>query len=221
MKLYGIVAPAGEGTILEVHLDLQNVTPQFADWLQSIGFDPDPFSIFHPAGYVHHMTGRDRVPPATLPEVRAFVADIITQARSQKVALYAEIELARETTYFDPSKSTKIAGVLDRLTFLTTGTFGKAGADVHVEFANGTVPDEVRKYLLAKNFYWVSTPDNDHFSAEEIATLQTRTYQAAKRVYQLLVAEPLPACTGIHLEQKIAMVATHVGLPMPEVISVY
>src|SRR5579864_4064177 len=37
--LHGISAPTCEGTILEVHLDIQDADPSFIAWLGSVGFE--------------------------------------------------------------------------------------------------------------------------------------------------------------------------------------
>jgi len=69
-------------------------------------------------------------------------------------------------------------------------------------------------------FYWVKTPSSERFPSEEIATIQTSTFHDASVVYSQLVARPLPACTGIHLEQKLAMVASHSNISMPETFEI-
>lgn len=222
--LHGILAPVGEGTILEVHLDVQDTTSSFNNWLEGVGFENDPFVIFHPPQYNHHLTGRMRVSPknlsTVLPKIDTLVTSVISKAQSRGINLYAEVELARETMYFPKLDSSLVNGVLDGLTFRLSGQCGGAKADVHVEFKSGTVSHEVRGYLSRKHFYWVSTPPTVHFPAEEIATLQTLTWQGAKKVYDILCNHPLPDCTGIHLEQKLSMKTTRADLPMPEVIEV-
>lgn len=222
--LHGISAPAGEGTILEVHLDIQRPTKTFTDWLMEMGFENDPFLIFFPPEYTYHMTGRARVLPrdmhVILPQVERLVRDVVARAQSLGISLYTETELARETTYFPGNQATTTNGILDVFQFDQSGRHGGAKADVHVEFKDGTVTPAVRKYLVEKHFYWVSTPPTEHFSSEEIATLQTTEYKGAKRIYDLLCDHPLHACTGIHLEQKLSMETTSAHLPMPEVIHV-
>jgi hypothetical protein len=86
---------------------------------------------------------------------------------------------------------------------------------VHVEFRAGTVPEDVRSLLHSRGFYWVRTPASQHFPSEEIATLQASVFNDARQVYDRLVAAPFPSCTGIHLEQKLAMIPSHPDLPMP------
>lgn len=222
--LYGISPPVGEGIILEVHLDIQETDQSFISWLESVGFENDPFLIFHPPQYTHHMTGRTRCLSkdlhTILPGVHALVESVIAEAHAQGFNLYTEIELARETVHFSRRESLDINNVLDLMDFRQSGLYGGAKADVHVEFENGTVPEAVREYLLDKKFYWVSTPQTQNFPSEEIATLQTTTYQGGKKIFELLVANPLPFCTGIHLEQKLSMKTTDPKLPMPEVIEV-
>ena len=56
--LHGVSAPTGKGTVLEVHLDIQNALPAFGSWLEQIGFENDPFVVFYPPEYSGHMTGR-------------------------------------------------------------------------------------------------------------------------------------------------------------------
>jgi hypothetical protein len=222
--LHGVSAPTGNGTVLEVHLDIQNLTPLFRGWLEDVGFENDPFLVFYPPQYTIHMTGRTRVPskdiPALMPEANNLTARVIAEAQSRNISLYTEVELARETLYLSKSNSTQENIVLDECGFRPSGEFGGAKADVHVEFLAGTVPPRVRKYLSAKLFYWVMTPLTSRFPSEEIATLQTSTFHEAKTVYDLLVANPLRNCTGLHLEQKLSMKATSRDLPMPEVIEV-
>jgi len=222
--LHGVSAPPGNGTVLEVHLDIQNASPAFASWLEGIGFENDPFVLFYPPEYSWHMTGRTRIPPKGLhdvfPKIDSLVEDVIAEARLQAIRLYSEIELVRGTTYFASRGPSQDLVVLDSVTLRGTGQFGGAKADVHVEFESGRVPGEVRDYLSRNHFYWVSTPPTTHFPAEEIATLQTSTYPGAKEIYDLLVATPLPGCTGIHIEQKLSMKVSTAGLPMPEVIEV-
>ncbi|RJQ29762.1 hypothetical protein C4571_00610 [Candidatus Parcubacteria bacterium] len=222
--LHGITAPAGEGTVLEVHLDLERTTPVFDSWLGSVGFEGDPFTIFYPAWCTRHMTGRMRTRKEDLaiilPEVNALIANAMKEAKSHGIDLYSEVELVRDIKRFSPPESRHSDAVLDSLCFSSTGRFGTAKADVHVEFPSGEVSPEVREYLTGKKFYWVATPPSAHFPAEEIATLQTSTYKAAEEVYRLLSAKPLRGCTAIHLEQKLSMAATRAGLPMPETIEV-
>ena len=220
--LLGITAPAGDGPILEVHVDLWE-THSPLEWLGDFGFENDPFAVFYPSGYVHHVTGRTRVHEkglrAKMSEVDALIERVIDEARSRRVDLYTEVELVRDTKHF-PQRSIRGINVLDKFTFTPTGKCGGAKADIHIEFLAGTVPAEVREYLLRKYFYWVSTPETKYFPAEEIATLQTATYGSAQDAYKCLVVQPLPLCTGIHLEQKLSMRATRPDLPMPEVIKV-
>ncbi|MDB5204535.1 MAG: hypothetical protein JWP09_563 [Candidatus Taylorbacteria bacterium] len=224
MKLNGINVPEGEGIVLEVHLDLQHTTSAFTAMLNGLGFENDPFATFFPTGYVAHMTGRLRVLQKDLrnllPRVNSLVAGIIKKAMIAECALYTEVELVREIYRFEPSDGILFNRALDVLKFSGSGKLGGAKSDVHVEFPYGKVPDEVRAYLSEKMFYWVSTPETPHCHAEEIATLQTSTYPAGKRVCDLLVANPLPGCTAIHLEQKLSMTATNFNLVMPEVIMV-
>ena len=222
--LHGTTAPTGNGTVMEVHLDILTANQSFLDWLESLGFENDPFKDFHPSEYTRHMTGRTRALPRDLhlilPGINALVESIIDKAQAQEFDLYAEIELVRETIHFPRNEAGKINPVLDGMTFRSSGRHGGAKADIHFEFLAGTVPEAVRDYLVSKNFYWVSTPVTQHGLAEEIATLQTTQYRDAKRIFDLLATSPLPFCTGIHLEQKLLMEATKNGLPMPEVIEV-
>src|SRR5262245_35285526 len=102
--LHGIKAPEGNGIILEVHLDIQKAPGLFLDWVKSKGFENDPFVIFYPPQYLHHMTGRTRLLPKQLsetsPRVEMLVEEVVNQARLQGVRLYTETELARETVRF-------------------------------------------------------------------------------------------------------------------------
>jgi hypothetical protein len=224
IKFNGVTAPDGEGMVLEVHLDIQKTTTGFTEWLNTLGFENDPFATFFPVGYIAHMTGRLRVLPKNikdlLPKVNSLVAGVIQKAISEEHALYAEVELVREVLRFTPMEVMILDKSLDSFHFHRSGKFGGAKSDVHIEFPKGKVPDYVRDYLSSKEFYWVSTPQTVHCGAEEIATLQTTTYEAGRQVVSLLAQRPLPGCTAIHLEQKLSMVSTNYNLAMPEVISV-
>ncbi|MDP3880917.1 MAG: hypothetical protein Q8Q32_01940 [bacterium] len=222
--MHGIKAPEGKGVVLEVHLDIQQASAAFASWLQDLGFEPDPFTMFHPAGYTAHMTGRARVPKrsmqAFLQEIEGTLDAVMRRARRNNTPLYAEVEIATSTARFEVRRAGRFSDVLSGFRFERTGRQGGAKADIHLEFDAGTVPALLREYLKSKCFYWVATPSTEHFGAEEIATLQTSTFVAARRVYERLVTRTLPFATGIHLEQKLFMRASHEGLPMPEVINV-
>ena len=144
---------------------------------------------------------------------------VIAEAQAHEARLYLEVEIVREKTYFDGDVG-EMTDPLKNLVFSPSGVFGGAKADIHIEFPKGTVSEEVRKYLLRSCFYWVETPATELFGAEEIATLQLSEFGDAMKVYKAFVASPLPACTGIHLEQKLHMLASCEGLAMPEVICV-
>jgi hypothetical protein len=224
-KLEGI-KPSGNGTVVEVHADLQRTDPDFIAWLSAMGFQDDPFTVFHPQGYVQHMTGRLRYPAsqlrAVLPDVHALIDRVIEQGRELNFPLYLELELVRGIARFEPSVTAHRSKgeILPHFHFSRTGTFGAAKADIHVEFRHGTVTTEVHQSLLDKEFYWVGTPSTEHFPAEDIATLQTARYDSARAVYQALILDPPVGCTAIHLEQKLSMRATSSDLAMPEVIAV-
>lgn len=230
MKLLsGILVSTGAGTILEVHVDLKTPTLPFKAYLRNLGFEDDPFSVFHPPEYTCHMTGRARVhhdERSIIREVATLVSQIVETSMEWGVDLYVETELVRATHYFpkhrkrSSKKNETTLDQLDSFTFTRSGKFGEARADVHIEWIHGTVPKDVQEYLLEKNFYWVGTPRTAHFPAEDIATLQTRDFQGARKVYDALVASPLLRCTGIHLEAKLSTKATRRDLPMPEVINV-
>ncbi len=223
MKLGGRKKPAGEGMLIEVHVDLLEVKPEFLGLLQRAGFEDHPFTVFHPVGYIHHMTGRLRKPLGeihdTILEVSSLVNEIVSRGQVAGESLYVETELVRFSEKL-PGHVGALKKTLDRFTFNHTRRQGGAQADIHMKWQPGTVSDEVREYLLSKHFYWVSMPDAPDFPGEEVATLQTQSYACALDVYTTLVAEPLPGCTGIALEQKLAMHATRPDLPMPEVIEV-
>jgi hypothetical protein len=222
--LYGTNAPEGDGLVLEVHLDITQLTPEFELWLEDHGFESDPFLVFFPPQYNHHRTGRTRIAQARLksflPEVVALVEEVIVQARKHGVALYAETELVRQTNHFPESASEVPPNALDGIVIRPSSGADAAEADVHVEFLEGTVSNEVKKYLSDKGFYWVSTPRSARFPSEEIATLQTATFDMAKQIYDRLVSNRLSACTGIHLEQKLSMARSEPGLPMPQVMKI-
>jgi len=225
--LHGLKAPEGDGIVLEMHVDSRGASSSFIKWLEGRGFENDPFDIFFPPQFDGHMTGRTRVPrkqlASVLREADALATEIVEEARRQAIDLFVEVELALETVHFPQGEPCEFRPILDELILRQTGQFGGAEADVHVEWWKGTIPQDVREYLLSKGFYWVSTPPTEYFPAEEIATLQAGDYAGGKAVFDLLVANPLPGCTGIHLEQKPrrrGMRATRPDLPMPEVIAV-
>jgi hypothetical protein len=219
VTLHGIVAPTGDGVVIEVHLDIMEVSDTFLQFLNGLGFENDPFLDFYPPEYRFHYTGRTRVlrsdVGAILPEIGLLTNQVIEQARVANIKLYVETELVRDIQHFEDRDSVRNLSALDGITFKKNGPQGSAKADIHVEFCSGTVPSDVRALLLAKDFYWVRTPASERFPSEEIATLQTAVFDDAQRVYTRLVSSPLPACTGIHLEQKLAMTASHPDLPMP------
>lgn len=223
--LHGLQAPDSDGVVLEMHIDSREISPDFVTWLRSKGFENDPFDEFYPPHYDGHMTGRTRISrkqlAARLRDADALATEIVTKASG--FDLFVEVELVLETIHFSGRDSQSFHLVLDELSFRRTGQFGGAEADVHAEWRKGTVPAHVRTYLLSKGFYWVSTPPTRLFPAEEIATLQTTTVAGGRAVFDLLVAHPLPGCTGIHLEHKPrrrGMRATRPDLPMPEAIEV-
>jgi hypothetical protein len=220
--LHGLVAPPGDGLIIEVHLDIMEAPAAFLRRLNALGFEDDPFLDFFPPQYHIHYTGRTRAPQSeirtVLPAIEKLIGHIIQEAREADVKLYAESELVREIHHFDEDDSISDLSALDGIVLRKSRRAALAKADVHVEFRSGTVPDEVRTLLLDRNFYWVQTPASERFPSEEIATLQTTVFHDAQQVYDRLLAAPLPACTGVHLEQKLAMIPSHPNLPMPEVV---
>jgi hypothetical protein len=220
--LQGLDAPPGNGLVIEVHLDMMEAPVKFLQRLKACGFEDDPFLDFYPAEYRMHFTGRTRAPQSglhqVLPRIEALIAQTIAEAQEASVRLYAESELVREIRHFSGEDVTRSLAALDGIALRKSRGTGAAKADVHVEFRSGTVPDEVRSLLLDRRFYWVRTPASQRFPSEEIATLQTSTFHDAQQVYDRLVAMPLPACTGIHLEQKLAMIPSHAALPMPGVV---
>ncbi len=222
--LHGLVAPPGDGMIIEIHLDILEAAQPFLDRLKTLGFENDPFLEFYPADYKFHYTGRTRARQsdvnALMATIRALIAQIVTEARDADVSLYVESELVRAVHHFDENHSSRSRAGLDDFTFGRSPEGVSVKADIHVEFRAGTVPENVRAMLVEKCFYWVKTPATQAFPSEEIATLQTSSFRMAQMVYERLVANPPPACTGIHLEQKLAMVGSHAGLPMPPVIEV-
>lgn len=217
--LHGIEAPPGEGMVIEVHLDMIQPTALFLERLRALGFGDDPFLDFYPPEYHFHFTGRTRALRndlrAVIPAIEAATARVVQEARNAGVKLYAEIELVRDIHHFETQDSARGLSALDAVVFNQSPEPFQIKADIHVEFRSGTVPVEVRNLLADKGFYWVRTPESDRFPSEEIATVQTSVFEDARQVYSRLVAAPLPACTGIHLEQKLAMIPSHPGLPLP------
>jgi hypothetical protein len=222
--LHGIDAPPGNGMVVEVHLDMMEAPQSFLDELVHLGFADDPFLDFFPQGYCFHYTGRARTLQkdlrALLPSITEVVESVLQKARAAGVQMYAESELVRDIKHFAPEEGAIDFTALNSFRFAESQTACAAKADIHVEFSAGTVPAEARTLLSNNHFYWVRTPASDRFPSEEIATLQATTFADASKLYESLVSKPLPGCTGIHLEQKLAIVQTHPQLPMPPVVSV-
>jgi hypothetical protein len=205
--------------VIEVHLDIMEAPAAFFRRLSALGFEDDPFLDFYPPEYRFHYTGRTRASRsefhAALPGIDALIAQTIDEAQKAGVRMYAECELVREIHHFDKGDLVRHLSALDGVALRKSREPDLVKADVHVEFQSGTVPDQVRALLLNGNFYWVRTPASEFFPSEEIATVQTSIFHDAQQIYNRLVAAPLPACTGIHLEQKLAMIPSHPGLPLP------
>lgn len=221
--LHGITAPPGNGRVVEVHLDIMEAPASFLCKLCELGFQDDPFLEFYPLVYRFHYTGRTRAVQkdlrATLAQIEALVTGVLDAARGAGVRMYAETELVRSVEHLSADVARSLSA-LEAFSFQTNETGKSAKADVHIEFASGTVPVLVRSVLLKSNFYWVRTPASELFPSEEIATLQTSTFAEACLLYDRLIAHPLPACTGIHLEQKLGMLPSHTDLSMPPVTNV-
>ncbi len=221
--LFGIAGPPGEGMVIEVHLDIMEANDAFLHRLNELGFEDDPFLDFFPPEYRFHYTGRTRAPQGEvhniLPGIDRLIEEVIAEAREAGIRLYAECELVREIRHFEDDGAGRGLAALDGFSFKGVRG-GEAKADVHVEFESETVTDEVRALLVERRFYWVRTPASERFPSEEIATLQTSVFHEAQLVYDRLVSDPLPGCTGIHLEQKLAMIGSHPGLRLPEVVAV-
>jgi hypothetical protein len=219
--LHGLEAPACEGMVVEVHLDIKQAPDRFLEGLRQCGFADDPFLDFYPPEYCFHYTGRTRATQSQLhkllPGIQCLVEQIVHAARLAKIDMYAESELVREIKHFEEDGRRRDCRALEGIRLEKTRREQTAKADVHVEFRKGMVSAETRAVLTGHSFYWVSTPASDRFPAEEIATLQTADFQDALTIYKRLIAEPLPDCTGIHLEQKLAMVGSRPDLPMPQV----
>ena len=221
--LQGIDDPPGEGIVVEVHLDIIEAPASFLERMAALGFEDDPFVEFYPPEYSYHYTGRMRALPkqlsAVAPQVDALVAHVLEDARQSGVRMYVESELVRDVQHF-ASGSGRGMTALEGFAIRPSRPGAVSKADVHVEWRSGTVPAEVRALLEANSFYWVRTPATRLFPSEDIATLQPSTYADARTVYAALLAKPLPACTGLHLEQKLAMAPTHPDLPLPMVTDV-
>jgi len=219
--LQGIMPSAAR--MIEVHVDLSGYSESFNEWLKTLGFEDDPFTVFHPVGYAHHMTGRlwsgIQDVSATLKKLQNLSHEIAYKGFSENLPLYIEVELVYGITRFEAEPEV-FAKILDRSNFFHTNRFGDSKADIHVEFPFGKITDKVRQYFLEKLFYWVATPETKHFPAEEIATLQTDSWSAAKGVYGELASNRFPFCKAVHLEQKVFMLASHTSTVMPETIQV-
>jgi hypothetical protein len=222
--LHGLVAPEGDGAVVEVHLDIMDAPSSFLEALGSFGFENDPFLEFFPPGYRHHYTGRMRVALEELrarrPGIDELIAQVIKLAHDSSVRMYAECELVRQIDHFAVDSGSRNHSALDGFEFHCDTAGASSAADIHVEFRSGTVSHAVRKLLLDHQFYWVKTPASPLFPSEEIATVQTSVFARARQVYERLVSVPLPACTGIHLEQKLAMIKSFEDVPLPPVVDV-
>jgi hypothetical protein len=221
MKLDGITAPEGAGLVVEVHADVINPSSLFLEFLEGEGFEMDPFSKFYPEDYTHHLTGRVRADKRSSKKSIDWVVNKVRGVISQwaREKFYLEVELVRGEYHFQIAAK-QFRPSLDMFNFTKTGKYGNAKADIHVDFPFGNVTAEIREYFIAHQFYWVQTPETQYFGPEEIATLQTETFASAAEVYGLLCQNSLLGCSGIHLEQKIVMMASRPNLPMPEVIAV-
>jgi len=220
--LNGLEAQQGSGSVVEVHLDIMEAPRGFLDRLLAWGFEDDPFLTFYPAAYHFHYTGRTRAAAidlrSVLSNVNKVIDDVLTEARRLDVRLYAECELVRDIRHFTADRQLRGFAGLHGMAIRKSSSMDGAKADVHVEFVSGTVVEDLRTKLSESGFYWVRTPASDRFPSEDIATLQTSVFRDAQMVFDRLVSKPLPACTGIHLEQKLAMVSSHPDLPLPPVM---
>jgi hypothetical protein len=219
--LNGLRPPEGLGSVIEVHLDIMDQSEELLRRLRDIGFEDDPFLDFYPPEYRLHYTGRTRSSSHELSNrlfsIYQIIDRVLAEARALDLRLYAECELVREIRHFEAGAKTDLSA-LESLSLQPAEVGAIAKADVHVEFLAGTVSQEVRTRTTDKGFYWVRTPATEHFPSEEIATLQTSIFRDAQICFDRLVANPLPNCTGIHLEQKLSMLASHDGLPLPPVM---
>ena len=222
--LHGVVVPPGDGMVVEVHLDIMDAPIEFLRKLRGMGFENDPFVEFFPPQYKLHYTGRARATKRHIREllnnVDVLTRHLIHEARVVKTRMYVEIELVREIRRLGRLGNPCSVSGLSDFKFQEALLASSIRADVHVEFQTGTVSEEVREFLQNKLFYWVRTPKTQCFPSEEIATLQTSTFGDASKVFKRLLKYPLPACTGLHLEQKLAMIPTHPDLPMPRAVEV-
>ncbi len=219
--LFGLTAPPGPGTVVEVHLDIMDDSPTFLEELSRCGFANDPFLNFFPTSYHFHYTGRNRVSPPglrlLLRNLQRIVARVFERGRALNVRLYAECELVRQIHHHEADAGRDLSA-LAGLACVKASPGATAKADIHVEFRAGTVPSFIHQQMIEAGFYWVSTPITPLFPSEEIATLQTSTYRDASILYDRLVRQPLPFSTGIHLEQKLWMLPSHENLPLPPVM---
>lgn len=223
VELHGVFAPPGENPVIEVHLDIMEAPEAFLRRLSAFGLENDPFLDFFPPEYCFHYTGRTRIARSAmardLPAVYALVDSVLDYARQSDVRMYAECELVRKIEHFAPDGDRTLAA-LDGVQFIESQGEGvRAEADIHVEFHSGTVPPDLRVRLQESGFYWVRTLPSLHFPSEEIATVQMSGFSQASTVFDRLVAMPLPACTGIHLEQKLGMNRSHPDIPLPPVMN--
>ena len=225
MRFNGLEAPSGEGYVVEAHLDIWR-SAGLESWLeQEFGFEADPFSVFYPKGYEHHMTGRLRVSQKDLRETKANILmslnKIMHRARTINAPMYAEVEIEREVARFTKNSNRSFnPGALAGFAYEPTGKYGEARVDIHLCFDPAKVTTEMEIFFLTDSWYWVETPATRLFDAEKIATLQAEGYHSALQVYQGLSSAELPGLLSQHLEQKLAMIKSHEWLPTPQVIRI-
>lgn len=222
--LNGIRPPHEDLETIESHWDLIDPKPEMIALLRKYGYEDDPFSVFFPPQYTHHLTGRVLVPkhlvPFVMVELREMRDFLLEKMRACGAEGYCEIELVKGDVSI-PVEHRLLVPMLDDLSFRPVDSV--CGADIHIEFNDGTVTSAVRSYLASKGAYWVKCPDTTHFPAEEIATFQVSAFSGGKAVFERLVEKPLPYQKRIILEMKPkldGMRGTRPDLPMPEIIEV-
>src|SRR5262249_17921658 len=111
MTLHGIVAPIGDGVVIEVHLDMMEAPKTFLRFLNRLCFENDPFLDFYPPEYRFHYTGRTRALRSdvgnVLPEIGMLTAQVIEQAKAANIRLYVETELVRDVQHFEDRDSVR------------------------------------------------------------------------------------------------------------------
>jgi hypothetical protein len=205
------------GITIEVHVDICRSHQEAAPLLAAYGLELHPFLVFYPAGYECHYTGRYVSTKAKLKNdlavIRTLLEKLASELENLGIAAYIELEIVRGSWTIDPldDEGDPLLGFSE-----AKGLPGEAKCDIHLKFLSGSVSDKTRAYLLGHGFYWVKTSGSSHNPGDEdIATLQVTSLGVGRKIFEALLAEPLPGARTCHLEQKVFMLPI-LGAEMPE-----